>query len=133
MDKLNDQELEQMRQMSVGQLLDLFDPPSPREKISEEEWHLRRKVLRLILEYARTFYDDYDCYDYEFALTIAECVIEGDSTEEVIRSMSGLAHYMLMPYDEFGVVSESRDLTADERARLERIRDTNPDFASEKQ
>jgi hypothetical protein len=127
MDKVNDQELEQqMRQMTVGQVLDLFD----RLKIvSEERWGFRRKVLSLILNYARGFYDDHDCYDYDFALTIAKGVLDGSSPEHVLHNTAGLAYYILKLDDD--VVSEVRDLTADERARFERIRDTHPEFSEE--
>jgi hypothetical protein len=44
---------------------------------------------------------------------------------------AGLAYYILKLDND--VVSEVRDLTADERARFERIRDTHPDFAEEQQ
>jgi hypothetical protein len=89
--ELTDQEREQMREMTVGQVLDLFE----RLKIvSEEGWDFRRKILSLILNYVRGFYDDHDCYDYDFALTIAKNVIDGSSPEHVLHntSRSGLLH-----------------------------------------
>jgi hypothetical protein len=127
--ELTDQEREQMREMFVGEIFDLFD--WPQGKISEERWQSRRKILGFILGNAAGFYDDHDCYDYDVALTLANYVIKGGSTEKVIYCMAALAYYMLKPDDD--VVSVARNLTADERARLERIRDTSPDFAGEEQ
>src|SRR5262249_22254776 len=59
----------------------------------------------------------------------ADYVINGGSTEMVIYCMAGLARCMLESDNDVDVVSHVRDLTAHERARLERIRYTDPEWA----
>ena len=118
-----------VREMTIGQLLDLLDPPYPRKAIGEEDWNFRRDALCLILVSACGFYDDFDSYNYDFALGVAWHVLKGDPPERVIECMATLAYHLLQTDDPGAPVHDLKDLTADTRARLERIRDTSPKFA----
>jgi hypothetical protein len=111
-----------VRETTIGQLLDLIGQHG--QRVSEEEWELLRSVLVEILDCAAGFYDDFDHRHYEFALNVAAHVLEGSPPEKVIRAMAGTAHFMLNPLDE-----EPKEFSAEPRARLERIRDADPEFA----
>lgn len=92
--------------------------------VPEEDWESLKGALVNILDHAVFSYDCFDHRHYEFALCVAADVLEGSAPENVIRAMAGTAHFMLNPLDE-----EPPEFSAETRARLERIRDADPEFA----
>jgi hypothetical protein len=117
---LSEQELKRVREMTIGQLLDMLDPL--REQDTEENFEFVTKVLVQILYEAAGFYDDRENCIHDFACGVAAAVLNGKPPEHVIETMAGVAYFMLKE-------EQSKDWSADTRARLERIRDTDEDFA----
>jgi len=93
-------------------------------QVSEEHWEHLKGELSRILGYAAEFYDDFDYQHYDCALGVAQKVLDGHSPEDVIYAMAGTAYFMLNPF----VEEEVKEFSAETRARLERIRDTHPEF-----
>src|SRR5262249_8256332 len=110
--------------VTVDDLLAMFDDP-PHSEVSEEDWEFLRGTLSRILSSASSFYDDYDHRHYEFALGVADDVLNG---RDVIQGMAGTAHFLLSPLVE-EAAEEAKEFSAETRAQLERIRDTHPEFA----
>ena len=94
--------------------------------VSEEDWESLKGALINILDHAASFYDNFDHRHYEFALCVASHLLDGSSPEKVIRAIAGTAYFMLNP-----LVEEPKESSTDTRARLERIRDADPEFADQ--
>jgi len=97
------------------------------EHPSGDEWEFLRKVLLRILGGAGVFCDDHEVDHYDYALGVAEFLLSGETPEGVIHCMAGTAYFMLKPPTEGEL--EGFRFSAETRARLERIRDTDPFFA----
>jgi len=102
---------------------EMFDDAG--SQVSEEHWKHLKEMLSSILAYASDIYDRFDYRHYEFAIYVALSVLDEDPAEDVLRAMAGTAYFMLNPL----VEEEAKEFSAETRARLERIRDTHPDFA----
>jgi hypothetical protein len=114
-----------MREMTIGQLLDLLDPSS--EQDTEENFEFVTTVLARILIHAAGFYDDRENCVHDYACAVAAQVLRGKPPEAVIQAMAGVAYFMLNPLNE-----EPKEFSAETRARLERIRDADdPEFAAD--
>src|SRR5262249_34499921 len=111
-----------IRELPVGMLLEMFNRHGT---VSGEDWEFMKEVLSRILSHAASFYDDYDSRHYEFALGVAQDVLNG---KPPIQAMAGTAYFMLNPCVE-EAVEEAKEFSAETRARLERIRDMDPEFA----
>jgi len=71
-------------------------------QVSEEHWEYLKGVLSNILDHAAEFYDHFDYPQYEWALRVAQKVLNGDP-EEVVRVMAGTspATYLFRTYAAF--------------------------------
>jgi hypothetical protein len=107
-----------IRSLRVGALLDMFEHPSG------DEWEFLRQVLLRILGAAGLFCDDHELDHYDYALGVAEFLLAGETPKGVIQCMAATAYFMLKEEKREGL-----KFSAETRARLERIRDTDPDFA----
>lgn len=107
--------------LSVDDLLTMLDPP--REEDTEENFDFVTKLLVHILTQASGFFDDRDNCIHEWALSVGTDVLEGKPPEDVIKAMAGVAYFMLQE-------EQAKDWSGDTRARLERIRDASPEFAT---
>jgi hypothetical protein len=84
---LSDQELNEVRAMTIGELLDMFQAVA-----TSEDWEAMEKVLGLILARATEFYDDYDDRIGEFALALGLNVVKAngidkDTASDMIHNM----------------------------------------------
>jgi hypothetical protein len=122
-------ELERARSMTIGELLETLD-----QGPSEHSWKVANEMLPPILEAAAGYYDDFDGFggtpytDWGlsddalrlalFAIQRLAGSIDKDvAAREIVDLMSFLAMIL------------SKDSPSDLWARLEVIRDTNPDLA----
>jgi hypothetical protein len=112
---IREEDLKRVREMTVGELLDWFEP---------ENWPAIDKVLGVILARAAEFYEDYGDRIGEFALALGLSVVKADNidkdtAEAMVDHMGLLAYFMLN--------AEGPDWSPDTVARLKVIRDTNPE------
>ena len=81
-----------VREMTIGQLLDLLDRP--------EDWETMERTLGVILAHAIRTYDNHDDRIAEFALDLGWIVvtangIDKDKAAAMVESMGALAFFML--------------------------------------
>jgi hypothetical protein len=113
--------LEQMRQMTVGEVLDLFEDFNP------DDLSKVNGLLQKILIYAAGFYDDgCECNLRCAAVYLAYIALQDDRIGE--ETAAALAHEMAYLAGEL-LGQEMKEFSAETRARLERIRDTDPECA----
>jgi hypothetical protein len=110
--------------MTVGQLLEMLDPPP--NKDTSANWEKMEAVLGRILSDAGEFYDDRDDRIGDFALAIAGCVVQADGIEErtaedLLHNIGTLAWFLLN--------NDEVKLNGVQRSRLEQIKNSHPHLA----
>jgi hypothetical protein len=107
---------------TMEEFLEMFDSP-----YNPETWEFMKRGLSTILNYAATFYDDHDEDVAWSAMEIAAKIVKADGLDEgtakaLISDIGELAQFML---EADGAGGWDPAL----RARLEAIKDSNPDLA----
>jgi hypothetical protein len=116
---MNEQELEQMRQMTVGEVLDLLEDFDP------DDLSKVNALLKMILIHAAGFYDDgCECDLRCSAVYLAYIALQDDrigeeTADALAHEMAALARHMLQH-------DGSETWNAKLRSRFQTINDTHP-------